>query len=231
MIIKWFPRSWIQIRVSEHIIYIDPSYMNTYYKKYNKKVIFSEAEDDALPEKLEVGNLILISHIHKDHCKEVTINRLSDKNTIILTPKRYKKEKNDNIRIITPESEYHLDDISVEIVNAYNTREGASTRKVHKIGECVGFIINVDNRRIYFSGDTDYIPDMKDIRDIDMAIVPIGGIFTMNIKEAIEAMISIQPKIVIPVHHLKENPFEFKEKLEQTGIDVLVLDIGEEIEL
>ncbi len=228
MVIKWFPRSWIQIKVPEYVIYIDPSYMSTYFKKSNKKVIFSELEDDVLPEKLETGNVILISHIHKDHCKEVTINRLSDKNTIILTPKRYKKDVDDNIRIITPESKYQLDNITVEIVNAYNTSEGASTRKVHKRGECVGYIINVEHKRIYFSGDTDLIPDMKDISNIDIAIVPIGGIFTMNLNEAIEAMLSIKPKMVIPVHHLKENPLEFKTKLEKMGIDVLVLDIGEE---
>lgn len=231
MIIKWFPRSWIQIKVPDYVIYIDPSYMSTYFKESNQKVIFSELEDDVLPEKLEAGNLILISHVHKDHCKEVTINRLSDKNTIILTPKSYKKEADDNIRIITPKKEYKFDKISVEIVNAYNTSEGTSTRKVHKNGECVGYIINVENKRIYFSGDTDLIPDMKDIRDIDIAIIPIGGIFTMNINEAIEAMLSIKPKLVIPVHHLKENPLEFKMKLEQMGIDVLVMAIGEEKEL
>ncbi len=205
--------------------------MSTYFKKYNKKVIFSEMEDDALPEELEKGDLILISHIHKDHCKEVTINRLSDKNTMILTPKRYKKEMSDNIRIIAPESKYQFNNISVETVNAYNTSDGDSIRKVHKLGECVGFIITIDNKRIYFSGDTDLIPDMKNISNIDIAIIPIGGIFTMNINEAIDAMLSIKPKIVIPVHHLKENPLEFKAKLEKKGIDVLVLDIGEEKEL
>ncbi len=70
MIIKWFPRSWIQIKTAKFVIYIDPSYMSTYFNKYNRKIVFSEAEDDCLPESLEPGNLILVSHIHKDHCKE-----------------------------------------------------------------------------------------------------------------------------------------------------------------
>lgn len=205
--------------------------MSTYYKKYNKKIVFSELEDDALPEELEKGDLILISHIHRDHCKEITINRLSDKNTIILTPKRYIKEGNDNIKIITPNSKYRLGNITVEIVNAYNTNEGASVKKVHKIGECVGFIINIDNKRIYFSGDTDIIPEMKDICNIDIAIVPIGGVFTMNIDEAVEVMLSIKPKFVIPVHHLKEDPLDFKAKMDKNGSHTLLLGIGEEIEL
>ncbi len=160
--------------------------MSTYFKKYSKKIIFSGEEDDALPEDLEKGDLILISHIHKDHCKEVTISRLSNKNTIILTPKKYKKEVDDKIRIIAPGSECLFGNASVEIVNSYNTSEGSSTRKVHKKGECVGFIINIDNKRIYFSGDTDLIPDMKDIREIDIAIVPIGGIFTMDTNNGVE---------------------------------------------
>lgn len=232
MIIKWFPRSWIQIITSEYNIYIDPSYMSTYYIKYPKKIIFSEVEDDSLPEDLEKGNLILISHIHKDHCKEITIDRLSNENTIVLTPKKYRKEVNDRIKIVTPQSKYYFENILIEIVDAYNTIEGNSTKKVHKKGQCVGFIINIDNKRIYFSGDTDFIPEMKDIRDIDIALIPIGGTFTMDINEAIEAAISVKPKFVIPIHHLKADPLEYKMKLEgKTDINVIVLDIGEEYTL
>lgn len=231
MIIKWFPRSWIQIKTAGYVIYIDPSYMSTYFKKYNKKIVFSEDEDDVLPENLEKGNLILISHIHKDHCKEITIRRLSDKNTIILTPKKYKIEVDERIQIITPGSEYLFGNVSVEIVNSYNTSKGSSTRKVHKKGECVGFIITIDNKRIYFSGDTDVIPDMKDLINIDIAIIPIGGIFTMDINEAFEAVLTIRPEMVIPVHHLKASPLEFKLKLEKAGICVIVLNLGEEVEI
>jgi site-specific DNA-adenine methylase len=53
VIIKWFPRSWIQIKTTKYVIYIDPSYMSTYFSKYSKKIVFSEEEDDYLPENLE----------------------------------------------------------------------------------------------------------------------------------------------------------------------------------
>lgn len=232
MIIKWFPRSWVQIKSCESVIYIDPSYMSTYFKKYEKKVVFSEEDDDALPENLESGDLILISHVHKDHCKEITIKRLSNEKSIVLTPKKYKNEESDKIKIITAESEFRFKNILVEVVNAYNTNEGNSSRKVHKKGGCVGFIINVENKRIYFSGDTDFIPEMKDIRNIDIAIIPIGGTFTMDINEAIEAVFAIKPKYVIPVHHLKSDPKEFKMKLEKkTDTKAILLDIGKEHEI
>jgi len=229
VIIKWFPRSWIQIKTTKLVIYIDPSYVSTYFNKYSKRIVFSKADDDCLPESLEKGDLILVSHIHKDHCKEITINRLSNKKTVILTPKRYTKEIDDRIKIVMPESKYLFQNILIETINAYNTKEGSSTRKVHKKGECIGFIINIDNKRIYFSGDTDSIPEMKDIKDIDIAIVPIGGTFTMDTNEAFQAILTINPTFVIPVHHLKADPLCYKKKFEETtDINVIVLNIGEE---
>jgi L-ascorbate metabolism protein UlaG (beta-lactamase superfamily) len=229
--IKWFPRSWIQLKTTNHIVYIDPSYVSTYFKRYDKKIIYSDAEDDALPDDLEKGDLVLISHIHKDHCKEVTINRISDDNTIILTPKKFSETITKNVKLITPESKYLYKNIEIEIVPAYNTAEGSSVKKVHKKGECVGFIINIENKRIYFSGDTDVIPEMRNMKDIDIAMVPIGGTFTMNIEEAMEAVLVIKPKVVIPVHHLKADPMEFKLRLERSDIDVIVLNIGDEIKI
>ncbi|MFT4143726.1 MAG: MBL fold metallo-hydrolase [Mobilitalea sp.] len=230
MKIKWFPRSWIQLKSSSgYVIYIDPSYMSTYFKNYNNKIIFSEEEDDVLPEELEKGNLILISHIHKDHCKEVTIKRLSHRNTIVLTPKKYNKELDKNAMVVKSGDKYQFENILIEVVHAYNISEGNSKKKVHKKEECAGYIINVDNKRVYFSGDTDLISEMKDISNIDIAIIPIGGIFTMDMDEAEEAMLNMKPKIVIPVHHLKQSPFDYKHRMEKLNIDVVVPVIGEEI--
>jgi L-ascorbate metabolism protein UlaG (beta-lactamase superfamily) len=70
---------------------------------------------------------------------------------------------------------------------------------------------------------------MKEIRDIDIAIVPIGGTFTMDINEAFHAILSIKPKFVIPVHYLKCDPFSYKRRFEEkSDINVIVLNIGEE---
>ncbi len=229
MIIKWFPRSWVQIKASGQVIYIDPSYMSSYYNKHHGKITFSGAEDDALPEPLEKGGLILVSHIHKDHCKEITIDRLSNENTVILTPRKYKAETDARVKFVVPRSRYHFNGIQVEITDAYNTAEGNSTRKVHKRGECAGYIINIDGKRVYFSGDTDLIPEMREMGAVDIALLPIGGTFTMDMDEAVEAAIAIKPKYVIPVHHLKADPFEFKRKLEgKADIEVINLTIGEE---
>jgi len=72
--IKWFPNSWFQIKTKNQIIYIDPAYLSTYFAKYPKRIEFSKWPDpiDGLPEELEKANIILITHNHKDHCKNVT---------------------------------------------------------------------------------------------------------------------------------------------------------------
>ena len=70
--IKWFPPSWFQIKTHSVIIYIDPAYLRSYYKRYPKKIEFSRWPDpiDGLPEKLEKADLVLLTHDHKDHAKD-----------------------------------------------------------------------------------------------------------------------------------------------------------------
>jgi len=90
------------------------------------------------------------------------------------------------------------------------------------------FKIKTKDKTIYHAGDTDFIPEMKEFGNIDAALLPIGGIFTMDIDEAVEATLAIKPKIVIPMHIKKSNPKEFKKKVEsKSNIEVVPLKIGE----
>ncbi|MBW1716422.1 MAG: MBL fold metallo-hydrolase [Deltaproteobacteria bacterium] len=119
-------------------------------------------------------------------------------------------------------------DIKIKPVDAYNTERGSSTRKVHHKGYGVGYLITIGTNTIYHAGDTDFIPEMREFGDIDMALLPIGGTYTMDIKEAVEAAIAIKPKVVIPMHRSKADPQEFKEKVEAIShIKVVALQIGE----
>jgi len=231
MKIKLFPRSWVQIKYENQILYIDPSFVSSYYKKYKEIVKYSEEEDDYLPNDFDKGNIILISHIHKDHCKNVNIERLSNKLTTILSPEKYKKDDDKRIKIVHANEKLKIDDVEIETVVAYNTNDGASTKKVHKIEKSVGYIIKVEGKKIYFAGDTDLIPEMYTLGDIDIAFLPIGGTFTMNIDEAVQAVKIIKPKICIPMHYLKQNPNIFKYKIENTETKIEILEMGEGIEL
>lgn len=228
--IKWFPPSWFQIKTKDKTIYIDPAWMRTYYTKYPKKVEFSKWPDpiDGLPEELEKADVIILTHHHKDHCKSVTVNRLKDADTLVVAPKRCIKELGNDIHVVAPGEEITFGDITIKAVDAYNTEQGSSTRKVHHKGNGVGYLVTLECKTVYHAGDTDFIPEMGELGAVEVALLPIGGTFTMDIQEAVDAAIAIQPKVVIPMHYLKADPQEFKEKVEaRPGIKVVALRIGE----
>ena len=228
--IKWFPPSWLQIKAQDTTIYVDPAYLRTYFSKYPKKIEFSKWPDpiDGLPEDLEKADVILITHDHADHCKQVTVNRIRRDSTLVVAPERCLKKLGNIIRVIGPGKEIQFGEIGIRAVHAYNTKEGSSTQKVHHRGNGLGYQINIEGKTIYHAGDTDLIPEMKALGPIDVAFLPIGGTYTMDVNEAVEAALAIKPKVVIPIHHSKTDPNEFKIKLEAiSDIVVMSLQIGE----
>jgi len=228
--IKWFPPSWIQINVQNKIIYIDPAYLKTYYKNYPKRIEFSSWPDpiDGLPEELGKADLILVTHHHKDHCKRVTIDRLRHPGTLVIAPRRCIKELGEDLKTIKPGERLSLDYAVIEAVQAYNTEEGSSTRKQHKKREGVGYLIMMEGKTIYHAGDTDFIPEMRELGRVDVALLPIGGTFTMDIEEAVEAAIAINPWVVIPIHRFESDLQYFADKLEpRSDVKLLPLGIGE----
>lgn len=228
--IKFFQPSWFQIKAENKIIYIDPAYLKKYYTNYSKKIDFTTWPDpiDGLPEKdLEKADLILITHYHKDHCKKVTVNRLKKKDTLIIAPEQCLTELGEDIKVIRPGEEISFGNILVKAIDAYNTPEGRSTKKVHKKGKCVGYVISMAGKRIYHAGDTDFIPEMKKLGEVDVAMLPIGGTFTMDIAEAVKAVKTIKPKVAIPMHNLGVSMQEFKNQVEKkTSTIVILLEIG-----
>lgn len=232
--LRWFPNSWIQIKAKDLVIYIDPAYLTTYFANYPKRIEFSRWPNpiDGLPEMLEQADFILITHHHKDHCKKVTVDRLKKPNTVIIAPKSCIKELGPNIQPIAPGDEMKFGDIKIKAVPAHNTEQGHSTRKQHQPGKGVGYIITVEGKTIYHAGDTDLFPMMDMLGHIDVACLPIGGKFTMDISEAVEAAKKINPGMVVAMHRLQADPHEFEQQLmEATSIKLAPLNIGEPIRL
>lgn len=220
--LKWFPNSWLQIKSDDKVVYVDPAYMEAMFEDYPKK-----ASTENLPEDLEKADIILVTHEHPDHCSSVTVNTLKQKNSLIIAPKTCADELNEDTKIIKPGEEISEDGIKIKVVDAYNTESGHSTMKFHKKGESVGYLITLEGKTIYHTGDTDFIPEMKEFRDVDIALVPIGGTYTMDLDEAVDAVTAINPKIVIPMHMKDADPEEFKKIVEEkSDIEVVPLKIG-----
>jgi L-ascorbate metabolism protein UlaG (beta-lactamase superfamily) len=101
------------------------------------------------------------------------------------------------VNILKSKEKAEFKDIFIEAVPAYNINKEFHPKSFGNLG----FIVTMDNTRIYHAGDTDFIPEMKEIK-ADIAMLPIGGTYTMNAKEAAEAANLINPKLVIPMHLL-----------------------------
>jgi L-ascorbate metabolism protein UlaG (beta-lactamase superfamily) len=216
--ITWFPNSWIRIRSGRRVIYFDPAYLKTYFLNYKDKTEFSKWPHpiDGLPDGLEKADYIFITHHHKDHCKKVTSDRLRTSKTKIYAPASCKKELGEMFQTVKPGDNLQLDsELGIRVINAYNTETGSSTRKQHKKGRGVGYVLSIGTLTVYHAGDTDFIPDMTELGNIDVALIPIGGKFTMDIDEAIHTTLVIDPQIVIPIHHLDQNPEMFSLRLQQ----------------
>ena len=106
-------------------------------------------------------------------------------------------------------------------------------RPFHPKGFGVGYIITIDGKRIYHAGDTDFIPEMRELKDIYLALLPSGGTYTMDNSEAAEAALAIKPKVVIPMHRWDTDPNEFRRRVEAGSreIKVVLLSPGEEYEV
>lgn len=234
--ITWFPNSWIRLRIDKKVVYFDPAYLRTYFSKYPDKTEFSKWPNpiDGLPNGLEKADFIFITHHHKDHCKKVTTNRLRKTGTKIYAPKSCLQELGDNIIVVKPNNVIEVNEyIKLTILNAYNTEKGTSTKKQHKKEKGIGFVVIINAMTFYHLGDTDFLTEMESLKNIDVAFVPIGGKFTMDIDEAVKTTLSINPKIVVPIHNLGQDFAEFENKLKAKGknIECFIPKIGQVIKI
>ncbi len=197
----FFPSSF-QLKTDYKVIYIDPVEVGS--------------EDPA--------DYILITHAHPDHFSLMDIKNLLKDETKIICSKGVSKKLKDitnKIHIVKPKEQLQFEEFIIETTLAYNTKSVFLWIKAHpKSKENVGYVITLKNGlKIYHAGDTDYIPEMKDLRGIDVALVPIGGDnLTMNEEEAAKIVNEICPKMAIPMH------YEIKNHEELSRFETLVND-------
>ncbi len=151
-----------------------------------------------VPDDLPKAGMILVTHEHYDHCDPGVIRQLSDGNTKIVAAKGCASKIEGDVAELEAGDSVTLDSISVKAVQAYNIG-----KPYHPKGLGVGYMIKVGDVKIYHAGDTDHIPEMKSLKDenIDIAFLPAGGTYTMDIEDASDAAADIMPKVVVPMHY------------------------------
>lgn len=228
--VRWFPQSWVQIRTDEHLVYLDPSNTNT-IMDILAAPFSSRVRADKLPDHVEQGDLILITHHHIDHVKKGLVEHLSRPNAKILGPSKCREKLGGTMDVVKAGETITFGDLTVRVVEAYNP-EGSRGMTYHKKGVGVGYILEVEGKRIYHAGDTGLIDEMSGLGPIDAAFLPIGGKFTMDVKEAVQAVTIIRPSLAIPMHMMRSDPREFKSLVESTTPSrVAVLTPGETLNL
>ncbi len=152
-------------------------------------------------------NFILITDIHGDHLDTKTLEAINTTNTIIIGPEAVKEKLPESLKAKFNVFFNGLNEsfligeftMGVEAIPMYNLREEAL--KFHTKGRGNGYILTLNNQRIYISGDTEDIPEMRNLDNIDIALVCMNLPYTMPVENAADAVLAFQPKIVLPYHY------------------------------
>lgn len=152
-------------------------------------------------------DLILIMDIHGDHLSLETLQELDTKRAKIIVPKavadKIPEEFTPQIDVLNNGDSKERYEINVEAIPMYNLREEA--KKFHEKGRGNGYVLNIGSQRIYFSGDTEDIPEMRSLKNIDKAFVCMNLPYTMTVENAADAVLEFRPKEVYPYHY-RGNP-------------------------
>ncbi len=134
-----------------------------------------------------------------------------------------------------------VSDVAVTMVKAFHSADYEDERGIISAGDPAGFVVEMDGKRVYHCGDTDVFLDMELIGELyspNVMLVPIGGWYTMGVKEAVKAVELVKPEIAIPMHYntfpvIEADPEEFKKEAENRveGVRVVILKPGEHVEI
>jgi L-ascorbate metabolism protein UlaG (beta-lactamase superfamily) len=193
----------LMIQAGKQVIHVDP---------------WSQGNYEGLPK----ADLILITDIHGDHMDPKAIALVKKGDTVIITPEAVAKTVTD-AKVISNGEKTSWGPWSIEAVPMYNEKRGPSEGKFyHDKGRGNGYVLTYGGTRIYISGDTEGIPEMRALKNIDVAFVPMNLPNTMSPEEAADAVRAFRPKVVFPYHYRNADLSVFAKALEGTGVDVRI---------
>ena len=203
---EFFPASFM-IEASGKVIYIDPVAIDTG----------------------KTADYIFITHPHIDHLSKPDLEKIIDDETLIIGPRTVAgKLSKYNVKQVAPGDEFDLEDIRVEVVPAYNLAPVFLWFKAHSEKELnAGYVLTMGEIRLYHPGDSDFIPEMSELKDITVMLVPLcGDNLTMDVESGADAVNTIRPKIAVPMHYeTGQNVVERFSGLVSHGIEIVSLEI------
>lgn len=197
--ITFFKHASLSIETEGRHIYVDP--------------IGQYADYASLPK----ADLILVTHSHYDHLDPVVIGTLSTSETVIVCDRTSAETLAGNLLVATPGEKLRpCDFLTVEAVAAYNTSADRQQFHPRERRDC-GYLLEIGGLRIYIAGDGENTPEMKALRGIDIAFLPVNQPYTMTVDQAVDAVKAIRPSLFYPYH--------YGEVEEKTDLDRLVREL------
>jgi L-ascorbate metabolism protein UlaG (beta-lactamase superfamily) len=173
---------------------------------------------------LPAPDLILITDIHGDHLSAPTIGAIRKQGTVIIAPEVVVPTVPD-AQVLANGQSKKWNDFTIEAIPMYNLTRGPKPGQLfHDKGRGNGYVITYGGKRIYISGDTEGIPEMRALRNIDVAFVCMNLPYTMPPNEAAEAVKAFHPAVVYPYHYRGSDLKIFEEALKGTGIELRIRD-------
>jgi L-ascorbate metabolism protein UlaG (beta-lactamase superfamily) len=213
------------VETSQGTLKITPLFHGSVMLDFGGKIIhidpWSQADYAGIPQ----ADLILITHTHADHMDPAMIKMLKKESTVIVTPPAVADTLNGSAgeveTIINGEKKTYLG-IEIEAIPMYNLVLGPAPGKpFHHKGIGNGYVLGFGATRVYFSGDTECVPEIKALLNITVAFVAMNPPRTMPTAEAASCVKEFRPKIVYPYHYRGQNTREFADALKSTpGIEV-----------
>lgn len=184
------------------------------------------------------ADIILLTDIHGDHFDIEALKTIVKEKTIIIAPKAVADEMSDKMPEDTKELREKISVMNnsevanqfgfkIEAVSMYNLPE--SDRSYHPKGRGNGYVVEKSDTRVYISGDTSGIPEMRNLQDIDVAFVAMNLPYTMSVSEAADAVLEFKPKKVYPYHYRTPEGFsdvaKFKEIVNSANPEIEVIQL------
>lgn len=184
------------------------------------KVIHVDPWSQGSYEGLPKADIILITDIHGDHMDPKAIATVRKSGTQILASAAVAKTVTDAITISNGETK-KIGEFTVEAVPMYNQKRGPSEGKLfHDKGRGNGYVVTYGGLRVYIAGDTEGVPEMRALKNIDVAFIPMNLPYTMPPEEAAEAVKAFKPKVVYPYHYRESDTNVFANALKGAGVEV-----------
>jgi L-ascorbate metabolism protein UlaG (beta-lactamase superfamily) len=206
------------------MVRITPVYHATARIVAGRDVIYIDPAKPARIDGMAPGDLILITDIHGDHMDADDVRALSKSGTTVIAPAAVQKTIT-QARVLANGESTRWRDWKITAVPMYNIKHNQpSGQPYHDKGRGNGYVLNYGGKNFYFAGDTEGTPEMRALKDIDVAFIPMNLPYTMTPAEAADAVKAFHPKVAIPYHYKGQDVAIFQKELEGSGIQVRLLD-------